>query len=62
MNHLLCGLAENTALSPESVDQLIAIADADIAENLACRTDLSREQARALASRTGESAVRLAYE
>ncbi|MEU6221411.1 hypothetical protein ABZ845_28520 [Streptomyces sp. NPDC047022] len=62
MNHVLCGLAENTALLPELADQLIAIADADIAESLARRIDLSHEQALALASRIGESAVRLAYE
>ncbi|MFF6815551.1 hypothetical protein ACFZAG_37625 [Streptomyces sp. NPDC012403] len=60
MNHVLCGLAANTALPVELVDRLIPVADADIAENLAGRADLRHEQAVALASRIGESAVLLA--
>lgn len=62
MHHVLCGLAESTALPSELVDRLIAVADADITGSLARRTDLSHEQALALTSRIGESAVRLAYE
>ncbi|CAM5580562.1 hypothetical protein [Streptomyces aurantiogriseus] len=62
MNHVLCGLAANAALPSELVDRLIADADADIAGDLAGRADLSHEQAVALASRVGESAVLLAYE
>ncbi|MFJ4572148.1 hypothetical protein ACIP4W_12075 [Streptomyces sp. NPDC088846] len=62
MNHVLCGLAGNAALPFELVDRLIAVADADIAEGLARRADLSHEQAVALAARVEESAVRLAYE
>ncbi len=61
VNHVLCGLAANAALPPESVDRLIAVADDDIAERLAGRTDLSRAQAVALALRVEESAVQLAY-
>lgn len=62
MHHILCGLAANPALSSELVDRLISIADDDIATDLACRADLSRAQAVALAERIDESAVRLAYE
>ncbi|WP_409467281.1 hypothetical protein [Streptomyces sp. HC307] len=62
MNHVLCGLAANAALPFELVDRLISVADTDIAESLAGRADLSHEQAVALASQIGESAVRLAYE
>lgn len=61
MNHLLCGLAANEKLPTELVDRLIAVADADVAEHLAGRADLSRAQAVALASRVEESAVQLAY-
>ncbi|MEU2286236.1 hypothetical protein ABZ614_30635 [Streptomyces sp. NPDC013178] len=61
MNHILCGLAANAALPTELVDRLIAVADEDIAVDLASREDLSHEQAVALASRIGESAVPLAY-
>lgn len=61
MNQVPCGLAENPALPAELVDRLIAVADADIAEGLAGRADLSHEQAVALASRIAESAVPLAY-
>jgi hypothetical protein len=35
VNHLLCGLAANAALPSELVDRLIAVADADIAVDLA---------------------------
>ncbi|WP_405808406.1 hypothetical protein OG729_27050 [Streptomyces sp. NBC_00210] len=62
MNHVLCGLAANAALPSELVDRLIAVADADIAADLADRADLSHGQAVALASRVEETAVRLAYE
>ncbi|MER5897789.1 hypothetical protein [Streptomyces sp. NPDC001876] len=62
MNHVLCGLAANAALPSELVDRLIAVADADIAADLAGRADLSPAQAVALASSVEESAVRLAYE
>ncbi|MET9387898.1 hypothetical protein ABZY09_44650 [Streptomyces sp. NPDC002928] len=62
MNHVLCGLATNEALPSELVDRLIAVADADIADGLASRADLSHEQAVDLATRVEESAVRLAYE
>ncbi|MFF9090595.1 hypothetical protein ACF1BE_30235 [Streptomyces sp. NPDC014991] len=62
MNHVLCGLAVNTALPSELVGRLIAVADPDIAEALADRADLSREQAVDLAARVPQSAVRLAYE
>lgn len=62
MNHVLCGLAANEALPVELVDRLIAVADADIADGLASRTNLSHKQAVDLATRVQESAVRLAYE
>ncbi|WP_405691299.1 hypothetical protein [Streptomyces sp. NBC_00057] len=62
MNHVLCGLAANVTLPSELVNRLIAVADADIAVELAGRGDLSREQAVSLVSRVEESAVRLAYE
>ncbi|MFF8605701.1 hypothetical protein ACF06X_07155 [Streptomyces sp. NPDC015346] len=61
MNHLLCGLAANEALPSELVDRLIALADDDIAADLARRTDLSHAQAVELAARVGESAPQLAY-
>lgn len=62
VNHVLCGLAANTALPSELVDRLISVADADLASDLACRADLSHDQAVELVSRVEESAVRLAYE
>lgn len=62
MHHILCGLAANPALPSELVDRLISIADDDIATHLACRADLSRAQAVALAERVDQSAVQLAYE
>ncbi|MFJ6080797.1 hypothetical protein ACIQI8_05285 [Streptomyces sp. NPDC092369] len=62
MHHVLCGLAANVALPSELVDRLIAVADDDIAVDLAGRADLSRDQAVALASRVEGSGVRLAYE
>ncbi|GGX80299.1 hypothetical protein GCM10010358_38310 [Streptomyces minutiscleroticus] len=62
MHHILCGLAANPALSSESVDWLISIADDDIATVLAGRADLSHAQAVPLAERVHESAVQLAYE
>jgi DNA-binding NarL/FixJ family response regulator len=64
VNHVLCGLAANSALPSELLDRLIADADADagIAANLADRADLSRTQIVALAARCEETAVQLAYE
>ncbi|MFJ1967109.1 hypothetical protein ACIO93_00380 [Streptomyces sp. NPDC087903] len=62
MHHILCGLAANPALTSGLVDRLICIADDDVASHLACRPDLSRAQAVALAERVDESAVHLAYE
>lgn len=62
MHHILCGLAANPALSSELIDRLISVADDDIATHLACRGDLSRAQALALAERVEQSAVQLAYE
>ncbi|MFF0451688.1 hypothetical protein ACFYT4_36000 [Streptomyces sp. NPDC004609] len=62
MNHVLYGLAVNEALPFELVGRLIAVADADIADGLAGRADLSREQAVDLAARVEESTVRLVYE
>ena len=62
MNHVLRGLAANVALPSELVDRLIAVADGDVAAELAGRPDLSRAQAVALASRVEESAVWLARE
>lgn len=61
MNHVLCGLAANPSLPSATVDRLIAVADADLAEALAGRADLSRYQAVALVSRVADSAVGLAY-
>ncbi|MFF8729332.1 hypothetical protein ACF073_22945 [Streptomyces sp. NPDC015171] len=62
MHHILCGLAANPALTSETVDRLIAVADDDIATDLAGRADLSRSQAVALAARVQGSAALLAYE
>lgn len=62
VNHVLCGLAANPALPPELVDRLIAVADAEIAVDLALREDLSHAQAVALVSRVEDSALKLAYE
>lgn len=61
MNHVLRGLATNAALSSESLDRLIAVADADLAGDLAGRADLRRAQAVALLSRVEECGVQLAY-
>ncbi|MFF3615492.1 hypothetical protein [Streptomyces sp. NPDC002580] len=61
MNPVLCGLAANPALPPELVDRLIEVADADLADDLAGRADLSRARAAALLSRVGESGVALAH-
>lgn len=59
VNHVLHGLASNAALPPELVDQLITVADADVATGLARRPDLSHAQAVTLASRVAESVVEL---
>ncbi|MGA5347652.1 hypothetical protein ACWDLL_14960 [Streptomyces griseoincarnatus] len=61
MNHVLCGLAANVSLPSELVDRLIAVADEEIAADLAHRADLGHAQAVALASRVEGSAARLAY-
>ncbi len=61
MNPVLCGLAANVRLPSELVDRLIAVADAEIAVDLARRADLSHAQAMKLASRVNESAVPLGY-
>ncbi|MGW0578543.1 hypothetical protein ACWD25_21830, partial [Streptomyces sp. NPDC002920] len=62
MNHVLCGLASNAALSSDLVNRLIAVADAAVAVNLAGRADLSHAQAVVLASRVEESGEQLAHE
>ncbi|EFL29352.1 leucine rich repeat variant (3 repeats) [Streptomyces himastatinicus ATCC 53653] len=62
MHHVLCGLAANAALPSELVDRLIEVADTDVSDSLASRTELSHAQAVALASQGEEIAVRLAYE
>ncbi|MFA7764149.1 hypothetical protein [Streptomyces sp. NRRL S-448] len=73
MNHLLCGLAANPALPPELVDRLLTLAlkeagtepERDFADellhDLAGRTDLRRDQVRALAAYAKSTAVFLAY-
>ncbi|WP_327733832.1 DUF2336 domain-containing protein [Streptomyces nojiriensis] len=75
MNHLLCGLAANPALPPELVDRLLTLAlreagtepdtERDYADellrDLAGRTDLRRDQVRALAAYEEGTAVSLAY-
>ncbi|WP_329022093.1 MULTISPECIES: hypothetical protein [unclassified Streptomyces] len=62
MNPVLRGLAANPSMPSELIDRLIALADADIAEILACRPDLGHAQAVALAASVEESVPRLAYE
>lgn len=61
MNDVLCGLAANVALPSELVDRLVAVADAEVAAELAQRVDLGRARALELASRFEEVAVALAY-
>lgn len=61
VDHVLCGLAANPALSYECVDRLIAVADADVAWRLADRADLDHAQAVALFARVPECGVQLAY-
>lgn len=61
MQHALVGLAENTALPPELIDRLISTADAELAEVLATRPDLTDSQTAAL-TRFESAAIRLAYE
>ncbi|WP_327150773.1 hypothetical protein [Nocardia sp. NBC_01329] len=58
MQHALLGLAENPSLPSELVDRLVAGADADLAEVLACRADLTPALVVALA-RFDPAAVRL---
>ncbi|MFF3885896.1 hypothetical protein [Streptomyces sp. NPDC001914] len=60
MNHALSGLAANSALPTELVDRLIAVADTDLADDLADREDLSHAQAVALLQHAPECGVRLA--
>lgn len=62
VNHVLCGLAANSALPAELVDRLITVADADTAAELAGRENLTRAQVRALVTRVPEIAVRLVHE
>ncbi|MDT0567310.1 hypothetical protein RM704_07515 [Streptomyces sp. DSM 3412] len=62
MDPLLCGLAVNPALPAELVDRLIALADADVDDELAHRAGLTRAQAITLASRDVGNGMRLAYE
>jgi hypothetical protein len=62
VNHVLCGLAANPSLPPELVDRLVAVADTDVAAELAARADLGHAQAVALAARDEENAVQLAHE
>ncbi|RZU17979.1 hypothetical protein [Streptomyces sp. BK239] len=61
MDHVVNGLAVNPALPDELTDRLIEIADADLADRLADREDLSRAQAVALLSRVDDGGVSLAY-
>ncbi|MFD0634456.1 hypothetical protein [Catenulispora yoronensis] len=65
MQHALLGLAENAALPPELIDRLIlaadAYADADLAEALAVRPDLSDAQTATL-MRFEAAAIRFAHE
>lgn len=63
MSHAaLCGLAENPALPPDLLDRLVETADDEVAAELAYRADLSHAHAVALAARSPETAVLLAYE
>lgn len=62
MHPVLCGLAANASLPSRLIDQLIALADDAVDWELAYRPDLSHAQVVALASRTDETAVQLAYE
>ncbi|CAG7649856.1 hypothetical protein [Actinacidiphila bryophytorum] len=57
----LCGLAENPALPPDLLDRLVETADDDVAAELAYRADLTHAHAVALAARSPETAVLLAY-
>ncbi|MGW1964459.1 hypothetical protein ACWCPD_29975 [Streptomyces sp. NPDC001935] len=61
MNHVLSGLAANPALPSELVDRLIAVADGDLARDLAGREDLSHAQAVALFARDPDCGVPLAH-
>ncbi|MFF3376033.1 hypothetical protein ACFYXF_24145 [Streptomyces sp. NPDC002680] len=59
--HVLNGLAANTALPPELVDRLIAVAaaDADFVDELVEREDLTHAQVVALHARVPETAFQL---
>jgi len=61
VHRALYGLAENPSLTPDLVDRMITAADAELAEELACRPDLSPVQVVAL-SRFEGAAVRLAQD
>ncbi|MGW2782448.1 hypothetical protein ACWC3X_14560 [Streptomyces populi] len=61
MNPVLSGLAANPSLPSELVDRLVAVADADLARDLADREDLSHGQAVALFSHDPGCGVRLAH-
>ncbi|NGO76946.1 hypothetical protein G6045_14920 [Streptomyces sp. YC504] len=60
MNPQLLGAAANPALPADLVERLISLADPEIAEELACRPDLSRAQALVLGDRVPECAPLLA--
>ncbi|MFF9217790.1 hypothetical protein [Streptomyces viridosporus] len=59
MDHVLCGLAANTALPSDLVDRLIGIADDDLAAELATRADLGRTQEEAVGAEDQDGIVRL---
>lgn len=61
VHRALYGLAENPALPPDLVDRMITAADTELAEELACRPELTRAQVVAL-SRFDGAAVRLAHD
>ncbi|MER7175012.1 hypothetical protein [Streptomyces mesophilus] len=60
MNPRLLGAAANPALPADLVERLISLADPDVAEELACRPDLSRAQVLALRDRVPGCAALLA--
>ncbi len=62
VDQLLLGLAANPALPADVVDRLIATAGREVAEVLAQRDDLTREQVLELARCVPECADRLAWE
>ncbi|GLW32157.1 hypothetical protein [Actinoplanes regularis] len=62
MDDLLVALAGNPALPAALVDRLIGLADEDLAQTLAGRSDLTVEQIRRLVGRCKGAAVMLAYD